>query len=315
MRKLIIHAGPPKTGSTAIQYCLARNRDQLQKLGLLYPRAGCPWVRPRFGHHLLVWAFTGDRGTRSGGSWRNLLREIQASPAETVVLSSEGFSLLQDEHVAKVRDYLREFDDVEVVVYLRDQLKFMISLYKQRIKADGCALSFIEFAEETLWRADYQALIERWGGAFGEDVITVRVYDKIKRPPGVVGDFISLLKPEVASLASDPSCCVTANVAQPNRNLVVMHKLNRRAAACGSLNPWRYALTAARYAVRARVGNSVTARIGDAEASEGLFPGDSIARVRETLEPISEHFLKGGLVAPEDRKYFMNTEQLAVEKG
>ncbi|RMF38855.1 MAG: hypothetical protein D6754_06580 [Alphaproteobacteria bacterium] len=45
-RICIIHAGMPKTGSSALQSFLARGARRLRRRGMLYPRTGLTWSSP-----------------------------------------------------------------------------------------------------------------------------------------------------------------------------------------------------------------------------------------------------------------------------
>lgn len=55
-KKVIVHVGPDKTGSTSIQYSLNRSRDILLKNGIFYPPCGPGSVR----HHIFGSYFTSE---------------------------------------------------------------------------------------------------------------------------------------------------------------------------------------------------------------------------------------------------------------
>jgi hypothetical protein len=303
MRKVIVHGGLPKTGTSSIQYCLANNQSALRKSGILYPISGRPKVRPRFGHHLLVWSFTGRRRASKHRGWLRLLKEIEESSAETVVLSAEGFSRLKSPDVREVGHHLREFD-VQIVFYLRDQIEFLKSLFKQRIKADGYAGDFAEFASRNLWRADYQGLLNRWGDVFGQDAIQMRIYDKIKRPSGVVGDFLNLLGPHASEIQTSGACERPVNVSNPDFVVSMMLRLNRRAAAMSKWNPQRYLLSVARYSVRLKALQNVAMRFSRESALAELFAHETITQLQIDLAEQNREFLEN-YVQSEDWHFFM----------
>jgi glycosyltransferase involved in cell wall biosynthesis len=91
-RRLVLHLGLHKTGTTYLQHHLMGHRDRLLKAGILVPMTGFVPPDPHLrdgatpGHQGLVAALrTGDPAP-----WAELNREIAASGAATVVLSCEN---------------------------------------------------------------------------------------------------------------------------------------------------------------------------------------------------------------------------------
>ena len=122
-KRVLLHVGTHKTGSTSIQWGLTHARDMLANAGICYPLAGSPeqW---RFGQHDLAWSqirrathlpgnITGGRTFDEGGRaalWQTLREEIDASNAHTIVLSSEEFDVLNAEEIASVGEALRDYE-------------------------------------------------------------------------------------------------------------------------------------------------------------------------------------------------------------
>src|SRR5918994_5603742 len=107
-RRLILHIGYYKTGSTALQDQLSHLRPALERHGVLYPQAGRP-VRAnpshsglsfqelhRAGSHLPFWYSTSsefadyERG-KALPARDAMVAEIAASSADTILVSSEEF--------------------------------------------------------------------------------------------------------------------------------------------------------------------------------------------------------------------------------
>src|SRR3954469_18011488 len=86
----LVHIGPHKTGSTAIQVALHTARDRLTEHGVAYVTTG--GYRPRKGGVAL-----GIRGRPSGTPrppirhWRRLVAEVEAADAARVCVSNEDF--------------------------------------------------------------------------------------------------------------------------------------------------------------------------------------------------------------------------------
>lgn len=229
-KKLILHIGTQKTGSSAIQVFLTQNQQSLIKAGLEYldPRAN------KFGlfnmnHSGLVLALTGF--WRSGShqlpkekTWLMLREKVEQSK-HGVIISSEGFSTPEVlQHMDFIKDSLSGFD-VKVVIYLRRQDIFAQSLYKEQIK-DREHRSFALAYEEAGYKKflDYKEIVDQWGNAFGKHNIQVRPYERGQLKNGdIVADFMQTIgaKMNKKMLRSDKPVNQTMNshVLQISREL------------------------------------------------------------------------------------------------
>ncbi|MDN5941342.1 MAG: hypothetical protein L0H94_05625 [Nitrospira sp.] len=169
MKTLFLHIGTHKTGTTALQQFLSLNRELLAQKGWLYPRAGCP--ESHHGHHEIAWGFM----ERKVFDFGLLKREIEESPCDRVVLSSEEFEFCRN--TDRVRDAF-EYCEVRVVLYLRRQDDLLLSEYNQHLKSGIYFKPLAQFAKllKLQGRLDYLGLCQRWAMTFGKDVIIARVY-------------------------------------------------------------------------------------------------------------------------------------------
>lgn len=134
MRRLFVHCGLGKTGTSAIQ---AHLRDTPPP-GLIYPETG-QW--PDGAHHKLAFALRGQRrrGNIEIPSWDELgpalIAELDAAEG-TVVISSEILDPKSaDMLLANVLQRLaRPFDEINVIVVLRHPLELAASTYNQSVK-------------------------------------------------------------------------------------------------------------------------------------------------------------------------------------
>lgn len=180
----LIHIGPQKTGSTAIQSALHRERARLRELGWVHPgRSGRP-----------VYATAAGLGTvpPPGGrepdlaEWHAYRDEVRAAAPRSVVISHEAFGRSDEAQAARVIEELGgERPHVVAVARRLDQL--LPSQWQQRVKG-GEPRTFEEWLRVVLddrpddwaWRNvwlghDTVALLRRWGDVVGLDHVTLLV--------------------------------------------------------------------------------------------------------------------------------------------
>lgn len=143
--KLLIHAGLPKCGSTALQFVLASNRHRLREESVHYPV-----VKKNSLSHMRLCGDLRDasRDRRTSAVLKRVVSEFGTSGADTLLLSSEGFALRSRwyEEVA-FGDLIDQFD-THVVVFIRRRDEWTRSFYKNRVKSGdgGFAGTFSDFA-------------------------------------------------------------------------------------------------------------------------------------------------------------------------
>lgn len=121
MKKIILHVGLGKTGTTSLQRYLARNAKQLSDHGILYPETG----RVDDGHHNLF--PLGISVTHE--ILEKLSREVAESGKSSVLMSSENAYYSVDS-ISHLREALGL--DLNIVLYIRPQIEAIFSTYLQR---------------------------------------------------------------------------------------------------------------------------------------------------------------------------------------
>lgn len=300
-KTIFLHIGTHKTGTTSIQCLLAKAEDTLKAQGLLYPTAGRPtgWGDADWGHHVLAWALRGKRGITDEVCWHQLRAEIDGWPGDRVVLSSEDFSPATVDQVARVRAHLAGYD-VRVILYVRNPLGRLVSSYKQRVKMGKCTTSFAAYMRDAVAQVDYAAKIARWETGFGEGRVQVRLFDKLKREPGIAADFCGTIGVDydtVAAFASRPR-----NVSPDDYTIKLMRWLNHGGGIFGvprhrvlhrarrkllRSGPWRRRIRSAGMQLR------VAPLVSEAE----------VRWLREATGDMRHRFLTAH-VAPEDHHFF-----------
>lgn len=125
LKRLILHVGLPKTGTTAFQLWCHRNRDRLLREGVWYPEL----IRhPADPSHLFV-----TQGIR-GGDLSLVESCLRESPCDTVLVSHEGLSgalfAMQEPALRRFRDICAGVS-VEVLVVHREPESWLRSFWKQ----------------------------------------------------------------------------------------------------------------------------------------------------------------------------------------
>jgi hypothetical protein len=184
-RRVVIHIGPPKTGSTTLQDALRDNRDDLKRAGIRYAGSGTQ------SSAAAMWATRRkDRTTGRqvpASAWKQLLKEINDSIESTVVVSSEWFAAATS---AQIRTISQELPGAEyqIVIALRSLDRILPSRWRQNV-IEGATYSFTEWLElifspntnpygTRFWHQHrHDELVQRWGEVFGQRAITAICVD------------------------------------------------------------------------------------------------------------------------------------------
>ena len=194
MKRLVIHPGFHKSGTTALQQSLHENRGKLLELGISYPF-------PRFrAHHRIAWSLSQRvwGWQKRGGSkespklWRRAVRAINRDTSGTTVISSEFFSEIDVEKIKELRNSIKG-KEIDVVFTLRPLAKVLSSSYQQYLKY-GLKADYKEWLHSifdvpgesklnpTFWKRHmHGTVIANWAEVFGAEHITVIIVDE-KRP-------------------------------------------------------------------------------------------------------------------------------------
>ena len=182
----LLHIGPHKTGTTAIQGAFHLARGRLAAHGVVYAGADRQPMRATL-------AVTG-RPAMLGESrpdmayWDKLVRDVREAGDQRVVISSEFFADGDDEAARRVVADLGG-PRVHVVVTLRPLARVMPSQWQQYLQ-NGLRTPYLEWLDgmlrqppydqptPTFWRRHrHDKLIARWVAAAGAQNVTVIVVD------------------------------------------------------------------------------------------------------------------------------------------
>ncbi len=185
MKKLFLHIGPLKTGSTTIQSFLSYNIENLRNYGYLYPQTGRPPKKSPFQHsaqHNLSWLIIKSKKANPAfGTWKEAHKEIENSNLDNIIISSEFFEFANTKQIGILKSKLESYE-VKILIYVRRQDLRLESLYTQSVKHGVCGTDILSFIERRKERSDYYKLIEPWKQAFGINNIIVRPLEKTQIP-------------------------------------------------------------------------------------------------------------------------------------
>ena len=183
MRKLYLHVGVHRTGTTSTQRFLKDNFVPLLTKGYLYPfrvKRHDGQIRRLVKGEMSVHDFALDLERRA---------DSQQFPINSIVISDEDMSLIQDFSLFAGLD---DMFDVKVVVSLRRQDLWLESWYLQNIKWQwnpGLAhLSFAEFFKrraDFFW-IDYATRFSHFEDVLGAGSVVAGVFEKGDMPQGPI---------------------------------------------------------------------------------------------------------------------------------
>lgn len=205
MKKIHIHFGIHRTGTTSIHQNLLRNKDVLKKLGYIYPELG---VSHR--HVKIAWELLSKKIQPK--EFIELINNEFLDEDATLILSSEDFSQLKK---ANWLSLLASEFDVSGSVYLRRQDKWLESWYNQHIKwpwdkrfSSTTPDSFLNHMGEFYW-IEYEWLLDRLVKYIPRDKLYIQVMERsvvedttldFMRSVGINSELLNIKEPVNVSL-------------------------------------------------------------------------------------------------------------------
>jgi hypothetical protein len=130
-RKVLVHVGAPKTGTSFLQDLLLHSQATLAERGVLYPA-------DRFDAHFLAaldlmelpW---GGLEREAIGAWERLAEQVRAWEG-TVIISHEILASASDAHVARALASFGEDSEVHIVMSARDLARQVPAEWQENVK-------------------------------------------------------------------------------------------------------------------------------------------------------------------------------------
>lgn len=194
-KKIFIHIGVGKTGTTAIQDSMMLHREEISGQGVLYPLTGIVGT----GHQALVTLWTDEFSPESITVYSDLLVEFEASGKNTMFISSEKFCYANGEFVRRISQVLEDYD-VKIIVYVRSQIAQIESTFLLWLRLGySYGGSFNSFFETHLGSFDYNRIVSPWAVFFGADAIIAVAYDHPRLKSDAFSDIEAVLGIKIAS--------------------------------------------------------------------------------------------------------------------
>lgn len=186
---VLVHIGPYKTGTSAVQGAMHARRDELRGQGVLYPGPTRRPLRP-------VAALLGrpPRGVAPVPlhEWEDFAEEIRRTTTR-VCVSNESLAGASAAKAQELVDALGR-ERVHVVMTARRLDRLLPSAWQQRVQSSNEALSYADWLDQVLaddvtgvagrafWHGQsLEALLERWGSCVPPERITVVIADETDR--------------------------------------------------------------------------------------------------------------------------------------
>jgi len=192
-RKIILHCGAPKTGSTSLQFLVGRHEDDLKELGIFYPHRFISKDDVDILNRTFTLARQADDIAPYVARARGRLEEIFSDPdIHTILLSNESllgepfhypdtvFFPLLDKSICLLQAVFEGYD-VRVEYTMRDYASFMESYYVQFVRRGGhCSLK--EFGKIfDIHKHSWSTVVTALNTAFGEQNVSIYDYHSINQ--------------------------------------------------------------------------------------------------------------------------------------
>ncbi len=182
-KRIIVHIGTIKTGSTSLQHFFMDNVERCRKNDICFP---IEWINTvntnrdgrTSGHSKILAALRSNDPVK----YQEIRQYIDDSGCTNIVISSENLSAYP-EFIQPLAVLLDEYD-VNIIVYLRRQDLFLESAYKEFVSGGWrkYSLSISEFYHSQVidgvsLEYNYDELLMPWADAFGVQNIIVRPFE------------------------------------------------------------------------------------------------------------------------------------------
>lgn len=216
-KRLYIHIGTHKTGSSSLQHWLGSIRNRLEQIGVAFYTGAyepdnhvelfaVPMREGREAFSRTKYGIVGSEAEHTGV--RDRFRTFAERHSEhDLIVSCEGLSLLRfDDEIERFRSIVEPGDrEVIVILVLREKAAFLDSFRRQILKHRDRELSndpsSINYVEPDSWLADYAAIEAAWSAAFGPEAMRIIDYDAATAAEGDV-------LPAVLRAMDLPAACV-----------------------------------------------------------------------------------------------------------
>ena len=198
--KVVIHIGPPKTGTSAIQYCLKHDRQRLAENGIYYPKHTTDVNGISSGNLNSIYDAKASLGRSiNKGKVDKLINLCEKLSMHTLLLSSEFF-------FENMKEVSCAFPNAIFIAYIRNPLDSFESLYNQSVKRHHKVDPIKNLPKlPKFYLTKLEAILDEIGASH----FILRAYSKSAFVGGsIIDDFYSILNvtpPLITSKSINPS--------------------------------------------------------------------------------------------------------------
>ena len=208
-KRIFVHIGTHKTGTTSIQFFLTEERERLRQCGIFVPHAGTGIAEAPAGHHNIAYELCDHPGydARLAGV-AALIAELRDAAEPVAVISSENLQFLH-----RSPERLRGFDQAlaalgyerTYVVFFRNAEDYFLSLYSQlkitgrlpagdfsTLRGRTMAQGFLVDRIGRYFEFDFSRYVRAWETVIGPHVARFD-YDAVARGAGVLPAFLGVI--------------------------------------------------------------------------------------------------------------------------
>ena len=192
MRKIILHLGSHKTGSTSVQVSLERSRATLELSGVFLPSKIPTYLKENTEEFATALKLRSDgnfadiayylKNNDPSNSKKNASKlistEFSIQDTTTLIISSEDYATLTAEEVKSFRTFFHG-DEIEfhLIYFLRHQTHSIVGVYQTSLQHYPDRIenfdSFVSAIKETF---KYDEIIKRWDSSFNFATINLLDY-------------------------------------------------------------------------------------------------------------------------------------------
>ena len=204
MKKLYVHIGAHRTGTTYVQNAVHLNSPEFARHGIDTLTDLAVWGQ---GQHNVAWSYLGwavRDDPRTADQYRRMFWErIRSTALDALFLSSEFFELFDDDAIGRFKADTDELDTV-IVYAIRNQPDYLRSYYSESLK-HAVTDQFEVWLEKRLSEGlgNFYDVTRRWSDGLPGATVRLVLYDDLVRRQANIFAFFAqkiLSLPATASL-------------------------------------------------------------------------------------------------------------------
>ncbi len=182
MKRVILHLGSHKTGSSSIQYSLNQSRSELETLRVFMPPLVPTYLKKNSDVFSIAaklrsegnyWDYSyslrnSDSESLKKDAFKLISTELNTPDLSTLIISTEDFSTLNAEQIRRFRScFLEEDIEFHLIYFLRHQTETLVGLFQTELVHLAHQIEdFDTFILNRKQQFRYDEIIDRWSTHF-----------------------------------------------------------------------------------------------------------------------------------------------------